>query len=134
MTYLCAGARTVPVLLALALISIAASPQAQEAVGGLTANELTDQMAAGTAPLILDVRSDAEFQSGHISGALHIPYDQLSQRLAELPSPDTPIVVYCHSGRRAAAAETVLDAAGFTRVMDLEGHWRAWDGPREPTP
>jgi rhodanese-related sulfurtransferase len=48
---------------------------------------------AGQAPTIIDVRGEEEYISGHIPGALHIPADKLSHRLAEIPS-DKPIVTY----------------------------------------
>jgi rhodanese-related sulfurtransferase len=118
----------------LMLISLLLGASGAQAQAGLSAADLAQQMASQNAPLILDVRSVDEFNAGHITGATHIPHDQLAARLAELPDQDTPIVVYCHSGRRAAAAEAVLAEAGFTQVMDLDGHWRAWNGPREPPP
>jgi rhodanese-related sulfurtransferase len=54
---------------------------------------LYEPWAAGRPPVIIDVRGDAEYIAGHIPGALHIPGDQLPQRLAEIPA-DQPIVTY----------------------------------------
>jgi rhodanese-related sulfurtransferase len=55
--------------------------------------ELHQQRQTATAPTVIDVRGDEEYAAGHILGALHIPADQLPQRLAELPA-DRPVVPY----------------------------------------
>jgi len=92
-----------------------------------TQAELSAWMAEGTAPVILDVRRDDEFDAGHIAGAIHIPYDELPARAAEIGAdPGAPILVYCRSGRRAGIAETALAEAGYTNLMDLEGHINGW--------
>jgi rhodanese-related sulfurtransferase len=67
---------------------------------------------------LLDVRTVQEFNEGHVDGAVNIPIQVLKERLNELPK-DKPVVVYCHSGRRSAEAKRLLDANGFTRVIDI---------------
>jgi rhodanese-related sulfurtransferase len=76
------------------------------------------------APLVLDVRSAGEFESGHVPGARHVPYDQVETRLAEL-GPPREVVVYCERGPRAAKAAAVLTAAAFT-VRHLTGDMSGW--------
>ena len=68
---------------------------------------------------LVDVRSDGEWEEGHLRGAVHIPVDALSARMAELPH-EHPVVVYCASGRRSAEAARVLRAAGYD-AQDLGG-------------
>jgi NADPH-dependent 2,4-dienoyl-CoA reductase/sulfur reductase-like enzyme/rhodanese-related sulfurtransferase len=63
-------------------------------------------------PLLLDVRSEVEFASGHIDGAKNIPLDELRSRLAELPR-DRPIVTYCQVGQRGYLATRTLRQADF---------------------
>jgi hydroxyacylglutathione hydrolase len=93
----------------------------------ITAAELHDQIAAGTAPAILDVRSGLEFTAGHVPGAVHIPFWTLAVRLDSVPSQkDEPLVVYCGHGPRAVMAAAVLHAAGFRNVRLLSGHWSGW--------
>lgn len=73
--------------------------------------------------LIVDVRSQGEFDSGHLEGALLIPHDQTSARLAEFGEDlNRPIVVYCRSGNRAGTTQKVLEAAGFTNVVNGGGY------------
>jgi rhodanese-related sulfurtransferase len=68
---------------------------------------------------LVDVRTPGEYQSAHIEGALNVPLDQLSARMAELGPKDGAIVVYCQSGGRSGSAASMLRSAGFTRVSDL---------------
>lgn len=77
------------------------------------------------APFVLDVRTPEEFVTGHVPGAVNIPYDQVAARLAEVPK-DKDVVLYCRSGRRAGMAAEVLAANGYTRLKHLEGDVAAW--------
>ncbi len=77
------------------------------------------------APFVLDVRAPEEFVTGHVPGAVNIPYDQVAARLAEVPK-DKDVVLYCRSGRRAGMAAEVLAANGYTRLKHLEGDMPAW--------
>ncbi|MDP6979116.1 MAG: rhodanese-like domain-containing protein [Myxococcota bacterium] len=95
--------------------------------------ELVARLGNGTAPLILDVRTEKEYAAGHIPGAVNISHDELAQRIGELPEDKrTEIVVHCQSGRRAGIAESLLRENGFTRVRDLAGHWKAWSSNERP--
>lgn len=82
--------------------------------------------------VLLDVRTLGEFESGHISGALNIPVEELAQRIAEVPT-DKTVVVYCRSGNRSAQALRILTRAGYTPVYDLGGiiQWQAAGLPVE---
>lgn len=75
--------------------------------------------------LLLDVRTPSEFASGHIDGAVNIPVQELERRIAEIHDRRRPIVVYCQSGRRSAAATQMLRSAGYAEVHDL-GPMSAW--------
>jgi rhodanese-related sulfurtransferase len=93
----------------------------------MTADHLLAAIRAGTAPTILDVRSRAEFEAGHLPGAIHLPFWQVGARLGEIPGVKTdPIVVYCGHGPRAWMAGAVLRRRGFTDVGYLEGHMSGW--------
>jgi len=99
----------------------------------ISQQDLAARIADASAPVIFDVRSEDEFASGHVPGAINLPYDQIADRLADqnLDS-DDEIVVYCESGRRAAVAEETLRQAGFTGVRHLEGDMRGWRESRLP--
>jgi rhodanese-related sulfurtransferase len=86
----------------------------------VTAADLAEALASPTPPRVLDVRTPAEFARGHLAGALHIPVDELRERLAEVPR-DRPIVIHCRSGFRAHLALRVLKQNGFEAVRNLTG-------------
>lgn len=84
--------------------------------------------------VILDVRTSEEYERGHVPNAVHIPYDQLADRMDELgDAMETPIVVYCESGKRASMAGDTLLAAGWTNVLHLDGDMREWREKNRPT-
>ena len=79
------------------------------------------------APLVVDVRSRAEFDAGHVPGAVHLPFQSTwSGRETLPPARDTPIVVYCEHGPRAALARLGLESIGYRNVVSLRGHMAAW--------
>jgi rhodanese-related sulfurtransferase len=80
---------------------------------------------SGEQAFVLDVRAPEEFVTGHVPGAVNIPYDQVAARLAEVPK-DKDVVLYCRSGRRAGMAAEALAANGYTRLKHLEGDMTAW--------
>jgi metal-sulfur cluster biosynthetic enzyme/rhodanese-related sulfurtransferase len=79
---------------------------------------------------VLDVRTPAEFASGHIPNAHLVPVDELEDRLAELPRTDTVMLVHCAAGGRSTAACQTLGQHGYTRLLNLAGGMHAWPGPR----
>jgi rhodanese-related sulfurtransferase len=110
------------------LISASACKQSAATIRPIEPAELAERMQKGTAPIILDVRSREEYAAEHIRGAINIPYDQLEERLDRLPAAKSEeIIVHCERGRRAAAAEEILSAAGYENLRDLTGHMQAWE-------
>lgn len=76
---------------------------------------------------VLDVRDDAEFASGHIADATHIPVDSLAIRLGELKKyQNKPVLVNCQRGMRSAKACDILRKAEFTQLHNLQGGLNAW--------
>lgn len=93
----------------------------------ITGAVLLARIDAGTAPTILDVRSRREFATGHVPGALHIPFWAVLMRISEIPTPRLePVVVYCGHGPRAYAAGAALRLQGFRHVVYLKGHMSTW--------
>jgi phage shock protein E len=71
---------------------------------------------------VIDVRTQEEWESGHIEGAVHIPYDQIDSHIAEVTTDKAAhIGLYCQSGGRAAAALATLKSKGYTNVENLGG-------------
>lgn len=70
---------------------------------------------------LYDVRTAAEYQSGHFEGALNFPLqDMQAGALPDIPK-DQKVYVYCQSGNRSAQAAAIMKQAGFTNVIDLGG-------------
>ena len=74
--------------------------------------------------VLLDVRTDAEFRSGHAPAAHHLPVEQLAARLAEVPA-GRPVLAICRSGRRSATATRLLRRHGI-EALDVRGGMLAW--------
>jgi phage shock protein E len=74
-------------------------------------------------PVTIDVRTQAEWDAGHIEGALHLPVDVIGERIAAaVPDKTTPVVLYCKAGVRAGKAKGVLEKLGYTRVENAGGY------------
>ena len=73
--------------------------------------------------LLVDVRSQQEYDQGHLEGALLIPHDEIASRASELGSDKSrPIVLYCRSGNRSSQAKRTLEELGYTHVMNAGGY------------
>lgn len=73
---------------------------------------------------IVDVRWPDEWEAGHVEGAVHVPMDDLDDRLDELDR-DRPVVTVCRSGSRSSSAAEQLRADGFA-AENLDGGLLAW--------
>ncbi len=69
---------------------------------------------------IIDVRSEGEFQGGHLKNSINIPLDTLEINLSKLKK-DKPVVTCCASGMRSASAKSILKSNGFTEVHNGGG-------------
>ena len=73
--------------------------------------------------LLVDVRTAEEFDSGHIEGAKHIPYEEIGVRIGELTDDKSrEIVLYCRSGRRSGVAQKTLVDMGFENAINAGGY------------
>ena len=72
--------------------------------------------------LIIDVRPEAEYRAGHIENAINMLSDTIADNLAAIePWKNMPIIVYCNTGKRSAAAAEVLTKNGFKEVYNAAG-------------
>jgi len=92
----------------------------------ITVQELHARLPGGGLA-VLDVRERSEWFGGHIEGARHLSYKQLTARLAELQlTPEAPLAVVCHSGARSSMAASLLARHGFRALMNVTGGMVAW--------
>ncbi len=88
----------------------------------ITAEEAKEIMDTEEGYVILDVREQDEYDAGHISGAILIPYTQIEVKANEmLPDKDQLILVYCRSGRRSKIAAEALAELGYTNIKEFGG-------------
>jgi rhodanese-related sulfurtransferase len=96
-------------------------------VATITPQALATRIERGDAPLVLDVRSQAEFDQGHVPGAIHIPFWKVGNEGVDIPAAaGDPVVVYCGHGPRAWIAGAALRRRGLTRLAYLAGHMAGW--------
>ena len=93
--------------------------------GDVTVAEANNLIGDKQDLVILDVRTQAEYDDGHIEGAVLIPVDELSDRLDELSKGDE-LLVYCRTGNRSTTAVGVLKDAGFTKIFHMDGGITDW--------
>jgi hydroxyacylglutathione hydrolase len=74
---------------------------------------------------VIDVRSPAEWEAGHMPGVKNFPLGGLEDRLDELPR-GRPLVVYCQGGSRSAIATSLLQTRGIGEVVNLAGGFSEW--------
>jgi phage shock protein E len=72
-------------------------------------------------PIIIDVRTEAEWTTGHLEGAVRIPYEQIGEGIIMVTTDKkSKIYLYCRSGRRSAIAVDTLKKAGYEDLTNLE--------------
>lgn len=95
----------------------------------ITANELSQQLAAGEKPVILDLRSKSELKKDPsiIRGAIHVDFEELVIRAHEIPQ-NRDIIVYCSCPNEVTSARfaLLLQKKGHTRIRPLQGGIEAW--------
>ena len=94
-------------------------------------HELKEMLARREKLAVLDVRDQAEWESGHIEGSVHVYVGYLEKRLSEVPK-DQPVAVTCSVGHRAGLAASILLKAAYPRVYNVLGGMRAWHAASYP--
>lgn len=111
-----------------------ANPQAASENGAfaqtVTNARLLQKLEAQEKVVIVDVREADEYASGHIPGAIAIPYGELPSRLTEL-NPDEELYIVCRSGNRSDMACKLLAEKGFSKQKNVLPGMMGWSGPIE---
>ncbi|WP_077307955.1 rhodanese-like domain-containing protein [Terribacillus halophilus] len=88
--------------------------------------ELDELVEKGTSYKIIDVREEEEVEHGMIPGAIHIPMQQVPEKLAELPTEDTYVLV-CRGGHRSMNTALFMENQGYD-VINMDGGMLEWKG------
>lgn len=83
--------------------------------------------------VIIDIRPEKEFKTGHITGAKNLPATKMKEQISSLESyKDTPIILTCKSGINSGASAKELKKAGFNKVFKLQGGIAEWQSSNLP--
>jgi len=94
----------------------------QEGFKTLTAEEAKIELSKDENIVLLDVRSEEEFEEKHIEGSILIPIYVLEEKVnMEIPDKNTRVFVYCKSGKRSTEASEILVNLGYKNVYNIEG-------------
>jgi rhodanese-related sulfurtransferase len=107
-------------------------PSATIQYGDVTVDAAKSLIESNTTLVIVDVRTQDEYESGHIEGAILIPVSELEERLDELSTEDE-LLIYCRTGNRSANAVTILQENGFTQIFHMNNGIAAWIHAGYPT-
>ncbi|MFO0885441.1 MAG: MBL fold metallo-hydrolase [Pirellulales bacterium] len=104
-------------------------PELVRKIERVTAVALQELLHTNTPPTVVDVRSEKEWKTGHVSGSVNIPLNHLRERISEIAK-DRSVVVHCEGGYRSAIAASLLAGAGHNDVFDMVGSFKAWSASR----
>lgn len=115
--------RMLPILLVILLLLTGCAGTAGESGYQQISQEQAKEMMDTHNVLILDVREQSEYDSGHIPGAVLLPVGSITEETAAqvIPGKDTTVLVYCRSGNRSKTAAQSLAALGYTGVYEFGG-------------
>jgi hydroxyacylglutathione hydrolase len=91
----------------------------------MPAQELAERLKQGKAPVILDVRSDAEWRAGHLPKAVHVELGRLPDDNLSLPQDDLK-VIHCGHSDRSIVGISILEQRGYRNLALLEGGYSNW--------
>lgn len=85
------------------------------------------RMDSGENFVLVDVREDSEWASGHLPGAIHLGKGIIERDIeAKVPDGGKKIILYCGGGFRSALAAESLQKMGYSNVESMDGGWKGW--------
>ena len=114
--------RMIPLLLSLLLLAGCGGNTADSSYQQISQEEAKEMMDSQDV-IILDVREQDEYDSGHISGAVLLPVGTIDETTAAevIPEKDSTVLVYCRSGNRSKTASSSLAELGYTDIYEFGG-------------
>ena len=110
------------ILLGICLLLVGCGKSKEIEPGKITCDQMSTLMSGEVKPVLIDVRTKEEYDEGHLDGAINIPVDSVGEEVPmnkSINPIDTPVIVYCKSGKRSAQAYETLKKAGYKKIYDL---------------
>ena len=102
-----------------------------KSVREISVNETQERVANGA--VLIDVREDNEFETGHAAGARHMGRGIIERDIVQtFPDKGAELILYCGGGYRSALATDNLQKMGYTNVWSMAGGWHAWEEAGAP--
>jgi rhodanese-related sulfurtransferase len=123
------------ILMVLASIDVASeimnkqeiSREAKSKAPHISSEQLSSYLSGKEEIVLLDIRTEAEYEAGHIQGAQWLPRGKVEFYVQDLiKAPDAKVVLYCRSGGRSALTTITMKSMGYTNVVDLDGGFKEW--------
>lgn len=100
---------------------------AKTRVRELSVDEVKAKLDQGDSFLLVDVREDDEWKTGHAKGAIHLGKGIIERDIERtIPDKDTTLVLYCGGGYRSALAADMIQRMGYKNVISMDGGIKAW--------
>jgi len=121
------------IIVGILIVSCVYSPKKQTTMNELSPTEWAELHSQTPEAVILDVRTEEEFESGYIKGALNLDIRGGADFISSLEKLDKSkaYFVYCRSGARSGQACQLMGQMGFENAYNLEGGVLAWEGDLE---
>ncbi|MBF0172306.1 MAG: rhodanese-like domain-containing protein [Magnetococcales bacterium] len=103
-------------------------------IGSMSVHELSQRLAASPSPLLIDVRTPAEYAGGHVREARSYPLGSLGSKVEEVKKAarDKDVVVICRTGNRSLMGSVTLKRHGMQKVYNVPGGMMHWEGQGYP--
>ena len=123
----------ISVAIGVLIVSCVFSPKKQTTMNELLPNDWAELQTQTSGSIILDVRTEEEFESGYIAGAKNLDIRGGADFISSIEELDKTkaYFVYCRSGARSGQACQLMEKMGFEQVYNLEGGVLAWEGDLE---
>jgi Rhodanese-related sulfurtransferase len=113
------------------MAALAERPELIASTARVNALMLAEELSSQNPPLVLDIRTPAEWSASHLDHSVNLPLSRLHERIAEVPR-NRRIAVHCTGGYRSSIAASLLKRQGITNLIELAGGIAAWEAASLP--
>jgi len=111
--------------------ALALRPELVQSTERVSAPMLAEELASANPPVVIDIRTPAEWAAGHITGSINLPLSQLKQHLDRVPH-NSRVAIHCAGGYRSSIATSLLSQRGISDIIELAGGITAWEAAKLP--